>query len=73
MAKLQANELQIQWCKGCGYCIKFCPRGALSIGKELNRAGFRHVVLDEEKCVSCGICRLMCPDCVFRFMEEVGK
>lgn len=72
MAVLLTKNLKTEWCKGCGYCVKFCPKGAVQIGQELNRAGFCHVVLDESKCISCGVCRLMCPDCVFQFAEEAA-
>lgn len=73
MAKLLSEHLRTQWCKGCGYCVKFCPRGALQIGRELNQTGYRHVVLNEQLCISCGICRTVCPDCVFVFTEEKGE
>ena len=69
MAVLKSENLKIEWCKSCRYCVASCPKGALSIGDKLNLAGFQHVVLDESKCVSCGICRIVCPDCVFRFVE----
>lgn len=67
-AVLKKENLKTEWCKGCQYCVASCPKGALSIGKELNLAGFRYVVLDESKCVNCGTCRVVCPDCVFRFV-----
>lgn len=71
LIKLKSENLLTEWCKGCGYCVKWCPKEALSIGKDLNHSGYRYVLLDEEKCVACGICRTVCPDCVFRFTEEV--
>lgn len=52
-------------CKGCGLCIRECPRKALSQTNELNEKGYKIVVVDDEKCVGCGICYEMCPDCVF--------
>ncbi len=61
--------LQTAWCKSCGYCAAQCPRGALTIGNELNEGGYRHVVIDEEKCIGCGICYSVCPDYVFRIVE----
>ncbi len=70
MVKLKSENLMIQWCKGCGYCVKACPKGALHLGDRINDASYRYVELDEEKCITCGICRLVCPDCVFKFVEE---
>ena len=73
MAVLKSENLRTEWCKGCRYCVESCPKGALSIGTELNKSGFQYVVLDEALCVSCGTCRIVCPDCVFRFVEEESK
>lgn len=61
---------QVEWCKSCGYCVAQCPRGALSIGEHLNEAGYHHVLLDESRCVGCGVCYSVCPDYVFRIVEE---
>lgn len=44
------------WCKRCGNCISFCPKKALSKDEQ----GFPAV--DNSKCVSCGICEMLCPD-----------
>lgn len=50
-------------CKGCGYCIKFCPRHILEMGKERSQKGFFYPVsIDADKCTSCAICALMCPE-----------
>ena len=44
------------WCKGCGICAAFCPKGVLQIRNEKVR-------IDETKqCISCGLCELRCPD-----------
>ena len=48
--------LEESWCKGCGICAAFCPRGVL----ELKEGRVR--IRDEERCVSCGQCELRCPD-----------
>lgn len=60
-------------CKGCGYCVANCPRKALSLGKQINEAGYTYVVCDHEKCICCGICYTVCPDYVFTIVEKAGE
>ncbi|UCC61774.1 MAG: 4Fe-4S binding protein [Anaerolineae bacterium] len=45
------------WCKGCGLCVAFCPRGVL----EMNGSGKVHVVA-AERCTACHWCDTHCPD-----------
>jgi len=50
-------------CKGCGYCVEFCPRGALEMSEELSPKGYTlAVVTDESKCLGCGLCDVLCPE-----------
>lgn len=70
MAKLKSENLRIAQCKGCGYCVESCPKAALQLGDQLNKQGYRYILLDEGLCVVCGICRTVCPDNVFAFTEE---
>jgi len=50
-------------CKGCGYCIEFCPRDVLDTAKELNERGVHPPkVIEENKCTLCGFCTAICPD-----------
>ena len=57
-------------CKGCSFCIKFCPKQILEMGTERSRKGhFYPVCTDEEKCISCGICASMCPDAAIEISE----
>ena len=50
-------------CKGCGFCIKYCPKTVIKIGTEFNQQGYKFAVpADEKSCIACGTCALMCPD-----------
>ncbi|MDR1965443.1 MAG: 4Fe-4S binding protein [Synergistaceae bacterium] len=56
-------------CKGCGYCVEGCPRGALYV-RGINGKGYQFVNVDREKCVACGICYVLCPDCAFEIVPK---
>ena len=59
-AKVHINR---ERCKGCGYCVEFCPRGALKMSGELNTKGYdTAMVTDETKCLGCGLCEIICPE-----------
>ena len=50
-------------CKGCGFCVEFCPRAVLVMSKETNSKGYHPPeVIDGEACSDCGLCTLLCPD-----------
>lgn len=50
-------------CKGCGYCIKFCPKHILEMSKERSEKGhFYPVNTDINACTTCAICALVCPE-----------
>lgn len=45
------------WCKQCGLCAAFCPRGVI----ELDDTG-TPVIAHPDRCTGCGWCELHCPD-----------
>ena len=47
-------------CKGCGFCIEFCPTTALEFSSEFNTKGYHYPVLEREP--GCDMCGLYCPD-----------
>ena len=50
-------------CKGCGFCVEYCPKGVLTMSEEFNAKGYHppEVVADGE-CVNCNLCEMICPD-----------
>ncbi len=50
-------------CKGCGYCVEFCPLGVLLMSSRFNAKGYHYPELgDEAKCNGCDLCGMYCPD-----------
>jgi 2-oxoglutarate ferredoxin oxidoreductase subunit delta len=57
------------WCKRCGICEAFCPKGAL----ERDAQGFPRWK-DPQLCVACHLCELRCPDFAIEVeVEEEGR
>ena len=50
-------------CKGCGFCIEFCPCDVLARSEDFNRKGYHFpVVVPQAACVNCNLCEMLCPD-----------
>ena len=50
-------------CKGCTYCVEFCPKAVLKMSEEISPKGYTlAVVVDESKCLNCGLCEIICPE-----------
>ncbi len=50
-------------CKGCAYCVEFCPRGVLALSARFNLKGYHPPdVVHPEACTSCRLCELLCPE-----------
>lgn len=46
-------------CTGCTTCMNICPKKAISFEK--NEEGFKYPVIDQSKCINCGLCKKRCP------------
>ena len=50
-------------CKGCSFCVEYCPKEVLKLSEEFNKKGYHPpIAVKEEDCVACGLCELICPE-----------
>lgn len=64
----------VERCKGCGWCVEFCPRDVLGVSDQINSKGYHPPqVIQEEACVSCGLCELLCPEFAIYVVETEGE
>ncbi|HZY11087.1 MAG TPA: 4Fe-4S dicluster domain-containing protein [Bacteroidota bacterium] len=69
--------ITVERCKGCSFCVEFCPTDALKLSNHYNQKGYHTpILISEELCNGCNICGLMCPDFAiygFVFMKKKVK
>jgi 2-oxoglutarate ferredoxin oxidoreductase subunit delta len=59
-------------CKGCGFCVEFCPQDILVMSKDTNSKGYHPPkLIDDARCINCQLCALLCPDFAI-FVENGG-
>ena len=64
-AKTPCGEIHIlkNRCKGCGFCVEYCPRDVLEVSEEFNTKGYHPPrVKNPENCLDCGLCQMLCPE-----------
>ncbi len=58
-------------CKGCGFCVEYCPRDVLKLSEEFNVKGYHPpVVVKEEECCYCQLCEAICPEFAIYVTEK---
>ncbi len=78
--KAQKGEIHIarDRCKGCGFCVEYCPKDVLEMSQEFNVKGYHPpVVKDPDNCLYCKLCETICPEfalyVTLKQEEEAGE
>lgn len=58
-------------CTGCTSCMNMCPKQAIYM--EENEEGFKYPVINQEKCIDCGLCKKVCPVLNTKQNESLNK
>jgi len=61
-------------CKGCGFCVEYCPKDVLALAQRFNHKGYHPPeVLRTGECVNCSLCEMICPEfAIFSFEIETA-
>ena len=59
-------------CKGCAFCVEYCPRDVLVMSTAFNRKGYHPPeVVKSGECVNCNLCEMICPEfAIFSFAAD---
>ena len=58
-------------CTGCGGCKYACPKKAINIIETIS--GYLQAKIDYEKCIHCGVCVKVCPQCNDFGLDSIDK
>ena len=46
-------------CTGCTTCVTGCPKKAIYLLED--KEGFKYPIIEQDKCIDCGLCKKICP------------
>ncbi len=53
----------VERCKGCQFCVEFCPKQVLTLSPRFNAKGYHYPVVENpDLCVNCQLCYYLCPE-----------
>jgi len=69
--KKHSVYLDKERCKGCRFCIEFCPQHLLYETDEVNSKGYHLVdMIDDGVCNGCEMCTMICPEFAIHVVSD---
>ncbi|MFH2012659.1 MAG: 4Fe-4S binding protein [Pseudomonadota bacterium] len=60
-------------CKGCSFCVEYCPRNVLKMSEHYNKKGYHPpYVKNPDDCLNCNFCEVICPEFAI-FAEKIEE
>jgi len=61
-------------CKGCAFCVEYCPKDVLELSDEFNVKGYHPpYVKNPDQCLCCKLCETICPEFAIWVTEKPKK
>ena len=60
-------EINERFCKGCGYCVKYCPKDVIVLDEGRHQVA---KVKDAGACIGCLSCATICPEAAITITKE---
>lgn len=54
--------IAVDECKGCGRCVRACPKTLIAMSDNINKMGLPVAQYKGSGCVGCGACFYSCPE-----------
>ena len=56
-------HIEKDMCKGCAFCVEYCPKDVLELSEEFNVKGYHPPsIKNEDDCLYCQLCETICPE-----------
>lgn len=68
-------HIDTEKCKGCGFCVEYCPKDVLELSEEFNQKGYHPPrIINEDACIYCQLCEAICPEfAIFVTLKEEAE
>jgi len=56
-------HIKSEHCKGCAFCVEYCPRYVLAMSEKFNQKGYHPPeIVKADECCYCKLCEAICPE-----------